>query len=69
MRTSDGVPLTTPAVGPAPTGSLLITMAVDGPALEKVVFGAENGRMWLAWEPKEANEGGTKVQTKAGVNL
>jgi pilus assembly protein CpaB len=69
VRTADGVPLTTPAVGPAPTGSLLITMAVDGPSLEKVVFGAENGRMWLAWEPKEANEGGTKVQTKAGVNL
>jgi pilus assembly protein CpaB len=69
VRTSDGLAVTTPATGPAPTASMLVTLAVDAPAMEKVVFGAEHGRLWLAWEPKEANEGGTKVQTKAGVNL
>lgn len=69
VRDETGVPVTTPATGPAPAGRLLVTLAVDGPAVEKVVFGAEYGRLWLAWEPKEANEGGTKVQTKAGVNL
>ena len=37
--------------------------------MEKVVFGAEHGRLWLSWEPKEANESGTKVQTVAGINL
>jgi hypothetical protein len=37
--------------------------------MEKVVFGAEYGHLWLAWEPKDANEGGTKIQTKGGVNL
>lgn len=69
VRTADGAPLTTPASGPAPTGNLLVTMAVDGPSMERIVFGAEYGRIWLSWEPKEANEGGTKVLTKAGVNL
>jgi len=69
VRTVDGVAVTTPASGPAPVANLLITLAVDAPSVEKVVFGAENGKLWLAWEPKEANESGTKVQTKAGVNL
>ena len=69
VRTTDGIAVSTPATGPAPTANLLVTLAVDAPAMEKVVFGAEHGRLWLAWEPKEANESGTKVQTKAGVNL
>jgi len=69
VRTADGNPLVTPANGPAPTGAILVTLAVDGPAMERVVFGAEYGSIWLGWEPKEANESGTKVQTKAGVNL
>jgi pilus assembly protein CpaB len=69
VRTGDGAPLTTPASGPAPTGTILVTLAVDAPSMERVVFGAEYGRLWLSWQPKEAAEGGTKVQTKAGVNL
>jgi pilus assembly protein CpaB len=69
VRTADGQPVTTPASGPAPTGSILVTLAVDAPSMERVVFGAEYGRLWLSWQPKEAAEGGTKVQTKAGVNL
>ena len=69
VRTVDGTAVTTPASGPAPVANLLITLAVDAPSVEKVVFGAENCKLWLAWEPKEANESGTKVQTKSGVNL
>ena len=69
VRTADGVALTTPGSGPAPATGLLVTLAVDAPSMEKVVFGAEHGRLWLAWQPKEANESGTKIQTKAGVNL
>ena len=69
VRTSDGIAVGTPATGPAPTANMLVTLALDAPAVEKVVFGAEHGRLWLAWEPTEANESGTKVQTKAGVNL
>jgi pilus assembly protein CpaB len=69
VRTADGINVITPASGPAPVAGLLVTLAVDAPAVEKVVFAAENGKLWLAWEPKEANESGTKIQTKAGVNL
>lgn len=69
VRTGDGQTVTSPATGPAPASTLLVTLAVDAPSVEKVVFGAEHGRLWLSWEPKEANESGTKVQTKAGVNL
>jgi pilus assembly protein CpaB len=69
VRTADGATVTTPASGPAPAANLLVTLAVDAPSMEKVVFGAEHGRLWLAWEPKEANESGTKIMTKSGVNL
>lgn len=69
VRTADGQGVTSTATGPAPAATLLVTLAVDAPSMEKVVFGAEHGTLWLAWEPKEANESGTKIQTKAGVNL
>jgi pilus assembly protein CpaB len=69
VRTGDGAPLTSKLEGTMPTGTILVTLALDGPSVEKVVFGAEHGKLWLTWEPKEANEGGTKVQNRAGVNL
>ena len=69
VRTDAGVPVTAKADGAVPTGILLVTLALDAPSVERVVFGAEHGRLWLSWEPKEAGEGGTKVQTLAGVNL
>jgi pilus assembly protein CpaB len=69
VRTGDGAPLTSKLDGTMPTGAILVTLALDGPSVEKVVFGAEHGKLWLTWEPKEANEGGTKVQNRAGVNL
>ncbi len=47
----------------APTGNLLVTLALDAPAVERVVFAAEHGRVWLSVEPLEANEEGTKVVT------
>ncbi|MDH3730685.1 MAG: RcpC/CpaB family pilus assembly protein [Acidimicrobiia bacterium] len=47
----------------APTGSLLITFAVSAPDVEKLVFAAEHGRIWLAREPADAPEDGTSVQT------
>lgn len=69
VRTEGGVGVVTPAAGPAPTGKLLVTLALDAPSVERVVFAAEHARLWLASEPKEANEGGTKLQTRAGVVL
>ena len=70
VRTAtDGARVTTKAEASAPTGTLLVTLALDAPSVERVVFAAEHGRLWLSWQPKEAGEGGTKVQTRAGVNL
>ncbi|MDQ1538280.1 MAG: pilus assembly protein CpaB [Actinomycetota bacterium] len=51
----------------APTSNLLVTLAVDAPAAERIVFAAEHGRVWLTAEPQDANEGGTRVQSKATV--
>jgi pilus assembly protein CpaB len=49
----------TPAV--APSGNLLVTLALDAPSAEKVVFAAEHGSIWLAAEPKDAPTGGTRI--------
>jgi pilus assembly protein CpaB len=69
VRTDQGAPVTSRADGPSPASPVFVTLALDAPSVEKVVFAAEHGRLWLSLEPKEANEGGTKVQSRAGVNL
>ncbi|MGH9157337.1 MAG: Flp pilus assembly protein CpaB [Acidimicrobiales bacterium] len=58
-------PSRTPSV--APTGNLLVTLALDAPSVERVVFAAERGTLWLALEPAEAPEGGTKVVTPGNI--
>ena len=69
VRTAQGVSVTAGVNGTAPTGVLMVTLALDTPSVERVVFAAEHGRLWLSWEPEDANEGGSTVQTRAGVNL
>lgn len=51
----------------APTGNLLVTLALDAPSVERVVFAAERGTLWLALEPAEASEAGTKTVTIGNV--
>jgi pilus assembly protein CpaB len=51
----------------APSGKLLVTLAVDAPAVERIVFAAEHGRVWLTAEPAEAATTGTSIITKASV--
>lgn len=51
----------------APTGNLLVTLALDAPSVERVVFAAERGTLWLALEPAEAPEAGTKIVTPGNV--
>lgn len=48
----------------APTGQLLVTLAVDAPSVERVVFTAEHGFLWLSQEPEDAPEDGTRIQTR-----
>jgi pilus assembly protein CpaB len=54
---------TTAAATQSPEGSILVTLAVDAPSAERIVFAAEWGKLWLTNEPKSANEGGTKIIT------
>ncbi|HUF84274.1 MAG TPA: hypothetical protein VMQ81_06740, partial [Acidimicrobiia bacterium] len=44
-----------------PEGRLLVTVALSAPNVERVTFIAEFGHLWLAAEPKDADETGTKV--------
>lgn len=51
----------------APTGNLLVTMALTAPEVERVVFTAEHGFLWLAFEPQDAPTDGTQVTTRAEI--
>lgn len=51
----------------APTGNLLVTLAVSAPDVEKIVFTAEHGMVWLAIEPDGAPEAGTRIQTRGTI--
>lgn len=65
-RTSaDDLPEDAPPIGP--TGNLLVTLAAPPEAIEKIVFTAEHGFMWLAAEGPDAAEPITPVQTRATV--
>jgi pilus assembly protein CpaB len=46
---------------PAPSGQLLVSLELSAPDVERVVFTAEFGRVWLAVEPENADESGTKI--------
>ncbi|NNC41187.1 MAG: hypothetical protein HKN95_10885 [Acidimicrobiia bacterium] len=48
----------------APTGNLLITIATEAPYIEKIVFTAEWGLVWLALEGELAAEEFDQVQTR-----
>ena len=68
VRTDEGA-LVRSRSDAAVTGKLMITLALDAPSVERVVFAAEHGSLWLTAEPTEASEAGTKVQTRGSVNL
>jgi pilus assembly protein CpaB len=51
----------------SPSGDLLVTLALDAPSVERVVFTAEFGRVWLALEPEDAPEEGTRIQQRGTI--
>ncbi|MBA2528955.1 MAG: Flp pilus assembly protein CpaB [Euzebyales bacterium] len=51
----------------APSGNLLVTLATKAPSVERLVFTAEHGFVWLSHEPKTAPEKGTSIQTRDTV--
>ena len=52
---------------PAPTNQVLVTLALDSPQVEQVVFAAEFGHIWLTAENADADESGTRVVTLGEV--
>jgi pilus assembly protein CpaB len=53
--------------GLAPSGNLLISVAVDPAQAERLVFGAEHGSIWLARQTGEIKTGSTGIQTRARI--
>jgi pilus assembly protein CpaB len=51
----------------APTGSLMITLALTAAEAETVVFGVEHGTVWLSLEPADATTGGTAITTQGTI--
>jgi len=48
----------------APTGNLLVTLALTPVEAERLVFTAEHGLIWLALEGEEVDTSDTEVQTR-----
>ena len=51
----------------APTGNLLVTLALDPADAARLVFTAEHGFVWLALEGSETADSGTAVQTRVSI--
>lgn len=66
-QTIDDDPDSVQSTALAPTGNLLVTVAVDAPALERLIFTQEFGSIWLAAEPADASEDGTSLVTRSNV--
>jgi len=51
----------------APTGNLLVTLALEPVDAERLVFTAEHGRVWLALEGDDVDDSDTPVQTRVSI--
>ncbi len=51
----------------APTGNLLLTLALTTPEAERLIFAIEYGSLYMAQEPEDAPEEGTNIQTRETV--
>jgi pilus assembly protein CpaB len=51
----------------APNGNVLVTLALSAPQVEKLVFTAEHGTLWLTYEPKDAPKDGTQIVTRGVI--
>lgn len=71
VQAGGAVPETDPdnpdEVEQAPGGNLYVTLALDAPSVERVVFAAEFGHVWLSAEPEDAYEEGTQIQTRGSI--
>ncbi len=51
----------------APSGRVLVTLAVDAADAETVVFAAEHASIWLSIEPSTASESGTTPRDRESI--
>ena len=51
----------------APTGNLLVTLAVDVPQAERIVFAAEYGTTWLSAQDENTSEDGSRIRTPRNI--
>lgn len=52
---------------PVGEGSVMVTLAVEGPDAEQIVFGAEHGSIWLSLEDTEADDSETRIVDRESV--
>ena len=52
---------------PAPGGNILVTLAVNSPDAERVVFTAEFGHLWLSKQTDTTDEDGTRIQDRGTI--
>lgn len=64
---ADGAAETVSSGGAAPTGSVMVTLALPAAEAEAVVFGAEHGTLWLTLEPEGIDTSGTEVITGSNI--
>jgi pilus assembly protein CpaB len=50
-----------------PTGSLMVTVAVNDTNADKIVFAAEYASIWLSREPLDAQDSGPKIMQKSDL--
>jgi pilus assembly protein CpaB len=51
----------------APTGNLLVTLAVDVEQAERIVFAAEHGTIWLTAQNEDTTEDGSAVREPGNI--
>ena len=69
QKLSEPAPETEAAGAPAvaPTGNILVTLAVSPNDAEQVIFAAEFGTIWLTGETDDVPEGDTRIVTRGNV--
>ncbi|WEV76984.1 RcpC/CpaB family pilus assembly protein [Janibacter cremeus] len=60
-------PAAEPAAAAPPAETILVTLALDAPAAEKVVYAAEYERIWLSLEGAKADASGAAVATRESL--
>ncbi len=58
---------TAPTRAVAPTGNLLVTLALDAPSVERLVFTAEFGHIWLTIDSPDATDADSRIQNRGRI--